>query len=63
LKKGYYSGGAQKFGEKGDFITAPETSDLSSQVAHNALVHKSPKHYTHTITISLFIIEILTKRL
>ncbi len=26
--KGYYSGGAQKFGEKGDFITAPETSDL-----------------------------------
>jgi SAM-dependent MidA family methyltransferase len=34
----------------------------SSQVAHNALVHKSPKHYTHTITISLFIIEILTKK-
>ena len=26
--KGYYSGGAQKFGEQGDFITAPETSDL-----------------------------------
>jgi len=26
--KGYYSGGMQKFGEQGDFITAPETSDL-----------------------------------
>ncbi len=26
--KGYYRAGAQKFGEKGDFITAPETSDL-----------------------------------
>ncbi|CAC9452598.1 SAM-dependent methyltransferase, MidA [uncultured Gammaproteobacteria bacterium] len=26
--KGYYSGGRQKFGEQGDFITAPETSDL-----------------------------------
>ncbi|HIM53974.1 MAG TPA: SAM-dependent methyltransferase [Gammaproteobacteria bacterium] len=26
--QGYYSGGAQKFGEQGDFITAPETSDL-----------------------------------
>jgi SAM-dependent MidA family methyltransferase len=26
--KGYYSSGAQKFGKQGDFITAPETSDL-----------------------------------
>ncbi|SFV87267.1 COG1565: Uncharacterized conserved protein [hydrothermal vent metagenome] len=26
--KGYYTGGSQKFGEQGDFITAPETSDL-----------------------------------
>ncbi len=26
--QGYYSGGVQKFGTKGDFITAPETSDL-----------------------------------
>ncbi len=26
--KGYYMGGSQKFGEQGDFITAPETSDL-----------------------------------
>lgn len=26
--KGYYSSGAQKFGKKGDFVTAPETSDL-----------------------------------
>ena len=25
---GYYRGGLEKFGEKGDFITAPETSDL-----------------------------------
>lgn len=26
--KGYYTGGSQKFGEQGDFITAPEVSDL-----------------------------------
>ena len=25
---GYYSAGSRKFGERGDFITAPETSDL-----------------------------------
>jgi SAM-dependent MidA family methyltransferase len=28
---GYYSGGAQKFGSQGDFITAPEISPLFSQ--------------------------------
>lgn len=28
---GYYTGGLQKFGEKGDFITAPEVSPLFSQ--------------------------------
>lgn len=28
---GYYSGGAQKFGETGDFVTAPEISPLFSQ--------------------------------
>jgi SAM-dependent MidA family methyltransferase len=28
---GYYSGGLQKFGEKGDFITAPEVSPLFAQ--------------------------------
>lgn len=28
---GYYSGGAQKFGESGDFITAPEVSPLFAQ--------------------------------
>ena len=28
---GYYSGGLQKFGESGDFITAPEVSPLFSQ--------------------------------
>ncbi|MDC9726781.1 MAG: SAM-dependent methyltransferase [Candidatus Thioglobus sp.] len=27
-KLGYYRSGSEKFGEKGDFITAPETSDL-----------------------------------
>ena len=26
--QGYYSSGVQKFGEQGDFVTAPETSDL-----------------------------------
>jgi len=30
-KLGYYSGGLQKFGEAGDFITAPEVSSLYSQ--------------------------------
>src|SRR5690348_4765078 len=28
---GYYSGGAQKFGAQGDFITAPEISPLFAQ--------------------------------
>ena len=27
-KLGYYRSGSEKFGEKGDFVTAPETSDL-----------------------------------
>ncbi|HET7370809.1 MAG TPA: SAM-dependent methyltransferase, partial [Gammaproteobacteria bacterium] len=29
---GYYSAGAQKFGEAGDFITAPEASPLFSRI-------------------------------
>lgn len=32
---GYYSGGSQKFGEKGDFITAPEVSALFGQCLAN----------------------------
>jgi len=32
---GYYSGGLQKFGEKGDFITAPEVSPLFAQCLAN----------------------------
>jgi len=32
---GYYSGGLQKFGEKGDFITAPEVSPLFAQCIAN----------------------------
>lgn len=32
---GYYSGGLQKFGEKGDFITAPEVSPLFGQCLAN----------------------------
>ena len=29
--QGYYSGGLQKFGQQGDFITAPEVSPLFGQ--------------------------------
>jgi len=32
---GYYSGGTQKFGEQGDFITAPEVSPLFAQTLAN----------------------------
>jgi SAM-dependent MidA family methyltransferase len=32
---GYYSSGAQKFGEQGDFITAPEISSLFAQTLAN----------------------------
>jgi SAM-dependent MidA family methyltransferase len=34
---GYYSGGLQKFGQKGDFITAPEVSPLFGQCLANQL--------------------------
>ena len=34
---GYYSGGLQKFGEKGDFITAPEVSPLFGQCLANQI--------------------------
>jgi len=34
---GYYSGGLQKFGQKGDFITAPEVSALFGQCLANQL--------------------------
>lgn len=34
---GYYSGGLQKFGAKGDFITAPEVSHLFGQCLANQL--------------------------
>ena len=43
---GYYSGGAQKFGEQGDFITSPEVSPLFAQTLANplaALIIKIPK--------------------
>jgi len=32
---GYYTGGAQKFGEQGDFITSPEVSPLFAQTLAN----------------------------
>ena len=32
---GYYSGGGQKFGEQGDFITSPEVSPLFAQTLAN----------------------------
>lgn len=34
---GYYSAGKQKFGEQGDFITAPEVSPLFAQTLANAV--------------------------
>jgi len=34
---GYYSGGAQKFGEQGDFITSPEVSPLFAQTLANPI--------------------------
>ncbi len=34
---GYYSAGAQKFGEQGDFITSPEVSPLFAQALANPL--------------------------
>jgi len=42
---GYYSAGAQKFGEQGDFITSPEVSPLFAQTLANplaALLKKIP---------------------
>lgn len=36
---GYYSAGQQKFGEQGDFITAPEISPLFSQAMANPVVN------------------------
>ncbi|MCW9047196.1 MAG: SAM-dependent methyltransferase [Gammaproteobacteria bacterium] len=42
---GYYSGGAQKFGEQGDFITSPEVSSLFAQTLSNPvskLIEKIP---------------------
>lgn len=43
---GYYSGGAQKFGEQGDFITSPEVSPLFAQTLSNPvskLIDKIPE--------------------
>jgi len=34
---GYYNGGAQKFGEQGDFMTSPEVSPLFAQTLANPL--------------------------
>ncbi len=34
---GYYSGGTQKFGEQGDFITSPEVSPLFAQTLANPI--------------------------
>jgi len=34
---GYYSGGLQKFGQKGDFITAPEVSSMFGQCLANQM--------------------------
>lgn len=43
---GYYSGGAQKFGEQGDFITSPEVSPLFAQTLAkpvSILIEKIPE--------------------
>ncbi len=40
---GYYSGGLHKFGEQGDFITAPEVSPLFSQCLANQVAEIADK--------------------
>lgn len=52
---GYYTGGLQKFGEQGDFITAPEVSPLFGQCLANqvAEVLQHFKQASHTKNIVL----------
>ena len=53
---GYYSGGLQKFGEKGDFITAPEVSPLFGQCLANQLC-EILQNYKKNNNEPVFIIE------
>jgi len=53
---GYYSGGLQKFGEKGDFITAPEVSPLFAQCIANQ-VSEVLENFQKSSNEKSFIIE------
>jgi SAM-dependent MidA family methyltransferase len=53
---GYYSGGLQKFGEKGDFITAPEVSPLFAQCLANQ-VAELVQHFRRSGSEKIYILE------
>ncbi len=53
---GYYSGGLQKFGQKGDFITAPEVSPLFGQCLANQLL-EAIKNLQKTTAEKVYVIE------
>ncbi len=53
---GYYSGGLQKFGQKGDFITAPEVSPLFGQCLASQ-ISEVLKNFQKTSDEKVFVIE------
>ena len=53
---GYYSGGLQKFGEKGDFITAPEVSPLFGQCLANQL-SEAIKNLRQSTAEKVYVVE------
>ena len=53
---GYYSGGLQKFGQKGDFITAPEVSPLFGQCLANQ-ISEVLKNFQKTSDEKVFVVE------
>ena len=51
---GYYVAGARKFGEAGDFVTAPEISPLFSRCLARQAVEKSQIRFGEAITSEKF---------